>query len=118
MARVGGDEFAGICGKIEAPDALVVARKINDALSRPFLLRDHECSIGVSIGISLYPEDGTDPETLVKKADGAMYRVKEGGKGGLFEWTRERLDSAPGKKRNTRIRIIRKPAISFAGFYL
>ena len=82
MARVGGDEFAGICGKIEAPDALVVARKINDALSKPFLLRDHECSIGASIGISLYPEDGTDPETLLKKADGAMYRVKEGGKGG------------------------------------
>jgi diguanylate cyclase (GGDEF)-like protein len=82
MARVGGDEFAGICGKIEAPDALVVARKINDALSKPFLLRDHECSIGASIGISLYPEDGSDPETLLKKADDAMYRVKEGGKGG------------------------------------
>jgi diguanylate cyclase (GGDEF)-like protein len=83
VARVGGDEFAGICGKIEAPDdALVVARKINDALSKPFLLRDHECSIGASIGISLYPEDGSDQETLIKKADGAMYRVKEGGNGG------------------------------------
>ena len=83
VARVGGDEFVGICGKIEAPDdALVVARKINDALSKPFLLRDHECSIGASIGISLYPEDGSDPETLLKKADDAMYRVKEGGKGG------------------------------------
>jgi diguanylate cyclase (GGDEF)-like protein/PAS domain S-box-containing protein len=83
VARVGGDEFIGICGKIAAPDdALVVARKINEALSKPFLLRDHECSIGASIGISLYPEDGSDPETLVKKADDAMYRVKESRKGG------------------------------------
>jgi diguanylate cyclase (GGDEF)-like protein/PAS domain S-box-containing protein len=83
VARVGGDEFIGICGKIAAPDdALIVARKITDALSKPFLLRDHECSIGASIGISLHPEDGSDAETLVKKADDAMYRVKEGGKGG------------------------------------
>ena len=83
VARVGGDEFVGICGKIAAPDdALVLARKINNALSKPFMLRDHECSIGASIGISLFPEDGSDPETLLKKADNAMYRVKEGGKGG------------------------------------
>ncbi len=83
VARIGGDEFLGICGKIAAPDdALIVARKINDALSKPFQLRDHECTIGASIGISLYPEDGSDPETLLKKADAAMYRVKEVGKGG------------------------------------
>jgi diguanylate cyclase (GGDEF)-like protein/PAS domain S-box-containing protein len=83
VARVGGDEFLGICGKIVAPDdALVIARKISDALSKPFLLRDHEISIGASIGISIYPEDGSDPETLLKKADAAMYRVKEGRKGG------------------------------------
>lgn len=83
VARVGGDEFVGICEKISAPeDALLVARKINEALARPFLLRDRECSIGASIGISLFPEDGDGPEVLLKKADAAMYRVKEGGKGG------------------------------------
>ncbi|OGW45912.1 MAG: hypothetical protein A2078_16310 [Nitrospirae bacterium GWC2_57_9] len=85
VARVGGDEFVGICGKIEAPeDALVVARKIMEALSSPYRLRDRECTIGASIGISIYPQDGDNAETLVNKADAAMYRVKEGRKGGFM----------------------------------
>ena len=82
VARMGGDEFVGLCGKIEAPeDAAVVARKIIKALSQPFHLRDHVCSIGASIGISLYPGDGDDAEVLLNKADAAMYQVKESGKG-------------------------------------
>ena len=95
VARVGGDEFLGICGKIAAPDdALIIARKINDVLSKPFLLRGHECSIGASIGISIYPEDGSDPETLLKKADDAMYRIKESGKGGNLLYR----DMEPGRE--------------------
>jgi diguanylate cyclase (GGDEF)-like protein len=85
VARVGGDEFVGICGKIEASaDATVVARKIIGVLSQPFLLRDNECTIGASIGISLYPEDGEDMETLLNKADAAMYQVKQNRKGGYL----------------------------------
>jgi diguanylate cyclase (GGDEF)-like protein/PAS domain S-box-containing protein len=84
VARMGGDEFIGICGRIAAAgDATVVARKIIRALTEPFIIKGNECSIGVSIGISLYPMDGDDVETLVKKADQAMYRVKESGQGGF-----------------------------------
>lgn len=85
VARMGGDEFIGVSGKITAPgDSVVVARKIIAALSAPFHLKGKECSIGASIGISLYPMDGDDVETLLSKADQAMYRVKAGGKGGYL----------------------------------
>ncbi|MEK6700616.1 MAG: diguanylate cyclase [Nitrospirota bacterium] len=84
VARMGGDEFISICAKITAPeDAGVIARKIIAALSGPFDLQGRECTISVSIGISLYPRDGDDGETLLKKADTAMYRVKGRGKGGF-----------------------------------
>jgi diguanylate cyclase (GGDEF)-like protein/PAS domain S-box-containing protein len=85
VARMGGDEFIGICCKISArEDAKVVAEKIITALSQPFHINGHECRIGVSIGISLYPGDGDDVETLLNRADQAMYRVKTGGKGGYL----------------------------------
>ena len=85
VARMGGDEFIGICGRIAASeDAAVVARKILAVLSEPFHLKGHTCTIGASIGISLYPQDGEDAETLLAKADQAMYRIKEGGKGGYL----------------------------------
>ena len=91
VARMGGDEFISICAKIVAPDdAGVIARKIIGALSEPFDLsagqaglQGRECTVSVSIGISIYPRDGDDAETLLKKADTAMYRVKERGKGGF-----------------------------------
>lgn len=83
VARVGGDEFIGICARIAAADdASVLARKIIAALSKPFTLKGNECAIGVSIGISVYPTDGDESETLINKADSAMYRVKESGRGG------------------------------------
>ncbi len=78
VARMGGDEFIGICGRIAAPmDAGIVAEKILAVLSEPFHLKGHVCTIGASIGISIYPQDGDDVETLVNKADAAMYVVKE-----------------------------------------
>ena len=84
VARMGGDEFISICAKIAAPgDAGIIARKIIATLSGPFDLQGRECAISVSIGISIYPRDGDDGETLLKNADTAMYRVKERGKGGF-----------------------------------
>jgi diguanylate cyclase (GGDEF)-like protein/PAS domain S-box-containing protein len=83
VARMGGDEFICICGRITAPqDAGVVAEKILAVLSEPYHLKGEVCTIGTSIGISIYPQDGDNVETLVSKADTAMYRVKEQGKGG------------------------------------
>jgi diguanylate cyclase (GGDEF)-like protein/PAS domain S-box-containing protein len=84
VARMGGDEFIGICARIAAPgDAAVVARKIITALARPFPIKGIELTMGISIGISIYPLDGDDAETLLNKADTAMYKIKESGKGGF-----------------------------------
>lgn len=83
IARMGGDEFIGICGRIAAPqDAGIVAEKILAVISEPFHLKEHVCTIGASIGISIYPQDGDDLDILVNKADTAMYCVKECGKHG------------------------------------
>jgi len=83
IARMGGDEFVGLCGLIVVPDdAATIAEKIIKKLSEPYFIKDSECSIGLSIGISVYPLDGEDVELLILKADTAMYRVKESGRGG------------------------------------
>jgi diguanylate cyclase (GGDEF)-like protein/PAS domain S-box-containing protein len=77
-ARMGGDEFAIILTEImHQGDAEIVARKIVDSLSAPFRFGDRECSVGVSIGISLYPSDGRDADELLKCADTAMYNAKK-----------------------------------------
>jgi len=76
-ARLGGDEFTVILpGVTRSQDVARVAQKIVDAMARPFHVDDHEFLITTSIGISLYPADGIDIETLVKNADIAMYRAK------------------------------------------
>jgi diguanylate cyclase (GGDEF)-like protein/PAS domain S-box-containing protein len=82
LARLGGDEFVLLLSPLERPqDAAKVASRILDALARSFTLkRGAEVSTGVSIGISIYPNDGEDPETLMKKADLAMYQAKESGR--------------------------------------
>ncbi len=80
VARRGGDEFTIILdGIARGQDAGRVARKILDALARPFFLDGHELFVSASIGISLYPADGADVDTLVKHADIAMYRAKARG---------------------------------------
>ncbi len=79
-ARRGGDEFTVILDGIRrGQDAARVARKILLALQRPFHVDQHELFVGASIGISLFPADGQDVETLVKHADIAMYRAKAQG---------------------------------------
>ncbi len=93
VARLGGDEFIGVCSFITVPgDAATVAEKIIQILSEPFFIQGNECSIGVSIGISMYPKDGNDVESLVSKADTAMYRVKESGRGGYQYYSDPRPD--------------------------
>ncbi|MEW6314393.1 MAG: EAL domain-containing protein [Pseudomonadota bacterium] len=81
VSRQGGDEFVVVLPDIShAQDAAQVAQKFLQALAEPFLLGGHELHVTPSIGISLYPDDGTDADTLMKNADSAMYRVKERGK--------------------------------------
>jgi len=81
VGRLGGDEFVMLIEDLpRLADAAAVAQKILDAVARPFLLDAQELHIGASIGISVYPEDGKDPQTLLQHADAAMYRAKERGK--------------------------------------
>jgi diguanylate cyclase (GGDEF)-like protein len=81
VGRLGGDEFAMI---LVMPDsqqgAAAVANKIRDVLRAPFNLHGHEVSVTASIGITLYPDDATDPATLVKYADTVMYQANQGGR--------------------------------------
>ncbi|AFZ09026.1 diguanylate cyclase with PAS/PAC and Chase2 sensors [Oscillatoria nigro-viridis PCC 7112] len=81
ISRLGGDEFTVILPAIPGrEEAAKVAKKICDAIMQPFILEEHTVSVTTSIGISLYPIDGQEPEILVKNADVAMYRAKERGK--------------------------------------
>lgn len=80
VARLGGDEFTVILNVRERNDVEMVAKKIIEALSRPFDLAGKEGKIGASIGIAMYPQDGNTAADLIKKADAAMYEAKTGGK--------------------------------------
>jgi diguanylate cyclase (GGDEF)-like protein/PAS domain S-box-containing protein len=81
ISRLGGDEFTILVTEISDSDAAAgVARKILQCFTRPFRVEAHELFITASIGISLFPSDGDDVETLLKCADSAMYRAKELGR--------------------------------------
>jgi diguanylate cyclase (GGDEF)-like protein len=80
-ARFGGDEFTIILNEIaHAQDITNVARRILDTLSQPVILAGKESYISATIGISIFPHDGKDAETLIRNADIAMYRTKTEGK--------------------------------------
>ncbi len=81
VARLGGDEFTLLLPALaRSDDAAPVAQKLLEAVRYPFHLEGREFFITTSIGISLYPEDGLDAETLIKNADTAMYQAKEQGR--------------------------------------
>jgi diguanylate cyclase (GGDEF)-like protein len=80
VARMGGDEFLLILPEMQQPgDAIQTADRILEALSTPFHLEGYQVDITTSIGIAFYPDDGDDVNTLVKKADIAMYKAKDKG---------------------------------------
>ena len=80
-ARIGGDEFAVVQTEFkDRQGAIDVATRIIDALSRPLRIGEHDVEIGVTIGIAIYPEDGTDALQLQQNADSALYAGKAKGK--------------------------------------
>jgi diguanylate cyclase (GGDEF)-like protein/PAS domain S-box-containing protein len=82
IARLGGDEFAILQGALEEPcDAAALAARIHRALSAPFQLEEHQVMAGVSVGISIAPDDAADQQVLLKFADLALYGAKESGRG-------------------------------------
>ncbi len=80
VARFGGDEFALLIEEATVAEAEMTAHRISDAMLRPHSIGRQNIYPGASIGICLYPNDGLDPETLLKNADSAMYQAKDGGK--------------------------------------
>jgi diguanylate cyclase len=77
VSRVGGDEFVVLLSEIaDAQDAAICARKILVALSAPCHIDEHDLQLTASIGVGVYPADGTDAETLMKHSDFAMYHAK------------------------------------------
>ncbi|RKZ46301.1 MAG: diguanylate cyclase, partial [Candidatus Parabeggiatoa sp. nov. 2] len=82
VARLGGDEFTVILNNLrKVQDAGFVAGDIVECLQKPFQLAEHCVEISASIGISIYPHDSKDVDTLIKYADTAMYDAKHAGKG-------------------------------------
>jgi len=82
VARFGGDEFVLVLENLsKASDAAVMAEKVLACCAEPFFIDGRELHVTASVGMSVYPEDGTDGETLLKNADTAMYRAKDKGCG-------------------------------------
>ena len=81
IARLGGDEFTVVLSDIaDLSDVESVAKRILHRLSQPIALQSHNPVVTPSIGIALFPDDGADPDTLVRNADTAMYAAKEEGR--------------------------------------
>ncbi len=86
IARQGGDEFTVLLSSIKHnKDAATVAERIRKKLTQPFIFGDHEIYTTISIGITIYPEDGENAEELLKNADLAMYYAKRAG-GNMFQY--------------------------------
>ena len=93
VARLGGDEFVVVLPSVtDEVYTSSVAKKMISAVSKSYILFDQECRVTVSIGISIYPADGLDEQTLTKNADIAMYQAKEEGKN-TFQYYSQELHS-------------------------
>jgi diguanylate cyclase (GGDEF)-like protein/PAS domain S-box-containing protein len=81
ISRQGGDEFVVLLSEVEEPeDAAIAARRILAAIAEVHIIDQRELHVTASIGVSVYPADGADAETLIKNADTAMYQAKENGR--------------------------------------
>jgi diguanylate cyclase (GGDEF)-like protein/PAS domain S-box-containing protein len=80
VSRQGGDEFVVLLSEVEqSDDAAITARRMLQAVSEAHSIDQHDLHVTASIGLSIYPDDGLDAETLIKNADTAMYQAKENG---------------------------------------
>jgi diguanylate cyclase (GGDEF)-like protein len=106
VARLGGDEFVLSLPELrDSCDAARVAQKALDILAQPFMVEGHQLHVSASIGISMYPQDGGDVETLMRTADTAMYHAKEKGRSN-FQFFTPSLNQAVQRRLivNTQVR--------------
>ena len=97
VARFGGDEFTIVLDNVVSLDTVHgVVNKIQQQLSKPFVFMGKEIYINTSIGITLFPDDGQEISTLLKKADMAMYRAKE--KGSKYQFYEEHMESRVSRR--------------------
>lgn len=90
VSRHGGDEFVVLLSEIEvAQDAAHAAEKIIKSMAESHLIGEHRLNVTLSVGISLYPDDGADFETVLRNADTAMYHAKRGGRNNYTRFTPE-----------------------------
>ncbi|MBK8119406.1 MAG: EAL domain-containing protein [Sulfuritalea sp.] len=94
VARLGGDEFVILLEAAERHQAAMTAERLIRTLSMSYLLGAQECFVSASIGISMYPDDATDPNGLMRNADAAMYRAKDHGKNAFQFFTAELAEQA------------------------
>ena len=95
VSRQGGDEFLLLLTNVSEPDAIATfTSDLMEHLAEPFPIGDQELTISVSIGVAIYPEDGADFGTLLKKADMAMYRAKDAGRNTYRFFNEEMNDDA------------------------
>ena len=88
VSRQGGDEFVVLLSEVEAVrDAALAAEKLLEALTAPYLIGGHRLHVTLSIGISLYPDDGKNVETVLRNADTAMYHAKRSGRNNYQAFT-------------------------------
>jgi diguanylate cyclase (GGDEF)-like protein len=83
LSRISGDEFVILLEDMTYENAEKVAQKIHDKLVRPMLIQNINLQISLSLGIAVYPEDGTGIDEILRNADARMYEEKERSKGGV-----------------------------------
>jgi len=100
VSRQGGDEFVVLLPVVEAlDDAALIARKLIKAMAEPHLIEDHRFQVTLSIGISLFPNDGPDLDSIVRNADTAMYQAKEHG-GNNYQVFTPDMDRRPDRSQS------------------
>jgi diguanylate cyclase (GGDEF)-like protein len=97
-ARLGWDEFALLVSETNQNETEDLAKEIFEALVAPYELDGHRANVGASIGISLAPLDGADPDSLLRSADLALYRAKSQGRGGVVFFDSEMTTSADRRR--------------------
>lgn len=98
LARLGGDEFTILLTQLDRPtDALVIAERVIDAVSRPVMMGQQAVCVGASMGLAFFPDDAETADELHKRADIALYEAKQGGRGQCRVFDAAMLDKGGGR---------------------